>query len=75
MRTTSNDIVEILQVLGIEAVRKAVFKELRAVISFDGSYVNYRHMAVLCDSMTHRGHLMAVSRTYFNITTTPIMKI
>jgi DNA-directed RNA polymerase II subunit RPB1 len=41
-RTTSNDIVEIVQVLGIEAVRNALLKELKSVISFDGSYVNYR---------------------------------
>ena len=50
------------QVLGIEAVRKAVEKELHHVISFDGSYVNYRHLALLCDIMTCRGHLMAITR-------------
>ena len=48
--------------LGIEAVRKAVEKELHHVISFDGSYVNYRHLALLCDIMTCRGHLMAITR-------------
>lgn len=51
-----------LQVLGIEAVRKALEKEINHVISFDGSYVNYRHLALLCDIMTCRGHLMAVTR-------------
>lgn len=55
-----------LQVLGIEAVRKAVEKELHHVISFDGSYVNYRHLALLCDVMTARGHLMAVTRHGIN---------
>ncbi len=62
VRTTSNHIVEIFSVLGIEAVRKAVEKELHHVISFDGSYVNYRHLALLCDIMCCRGHLMAVTR-------------
>ncbi|XP_033117859.1 DNA-directed RNA polymerase II subunit RPB1-like [Anneissia japonica] len=62
VRTTSNDICEIFQVLGIEAVRKAVEKEMNHVISFDGSYVNYRHLALLCDVMTQRGHLMAITR-------------
>ena len=66
VRTTSNDIVEIFRVLGIEAVRKAVEKELHHVISFDGSYVNYRHLALLCDIMTSRGHLMAVTRHGIN---------
>lgn len=41
-RTTSNDLIEIIEVLGIEAVRLALLKELRSVIEFDGSYVNYR---------------------------------
>lgn len=54
VRTSSNDICEVFQVLGIEAVRKAVEKEMNHVISFDGSYVNYRHLALLCDVMTVR---------------------
>jgi len=65
-RTYSNDICEIFQVLGIEAVRKAVEKELFHVISFDGSYVNYRHLALLCDVMTAKGHLMAITRHGIN---------
>merc|ERR1719262_97228 len=50
-RTGSNDVVEIMQVLGVEAVRKSLLYELRRVISFDGSYVNYRHLATLSDVM------------------------
>lgn len=41
-RTTSNHLIEIISVLGIEAVRAALLKEVRNVIEFDGSYVNYR---------------------------------
>jgi len=41
-RTMSNDLVEIINDLGIEAVRQALLRELRNVIEFDGSYVNYR---------------------------------
>nr|AOE43178.1 RNA polymerase II largest subunit/RNA polymerase II core subunit [Rostrostelium ellipticum] len=74
-KTTSNDIVEIIQVLGIEAVRNALLKELRAVISFDGSYVNYRHLAILADVMTYRGHLMAITRHGINrVETGPLMR-
>ncbi|CAD6229869.1 unnamed protein product [Miscanthus lutarioriparius] len=65
-RTTSSHLTEVIEVLGIEAVRRALFDELRAVISFDGSYVNYRHLAVLCDTMTYRGHLMAITRHAIN---------
>lgn len=63
------------QVLGIEAVRKALERELYHVISFDGSYVNYRHLALLCDTMTCRGHLMAITRHGVNRQDTgPLMK-
>jgi len=65
-RTTSNNITEIFEALGIEAVRAALLRELRSVIEFDGSYVNYRHLAILCDVMTQAGHLMAISRHGIN---------
>jgi DNA-directed RNA polymerase II subunit RPB1 len=38
----SNDLIEIIQNLGVEACRQALLRELRNVIEFDGSYVNYR---------------------------------
>ena len=41
-RTVSNHLVETIDVLGIEAARGALLKEMRGVIEFDGSYVNYR---------------------------------
>jgi DNA-directed RNA polymerase II subunit RPB1 len=73
--TVSNDIVEILQVLGIEAGRQALLNELRAVISFDGSYVNYRHLALLCDTMCQKGFLMAITRHGINrVDRGPLMK-
>merc|ERR1719414_1943691 len=74
-RVQSNDIVEILGVLGIEATRKALLFHVRMVISFDGSYVNYRHLGTLCDVMTQRGHLMAITRHGVNRTNLgPLMK-
>lgn len=65
-RTYSNSCVEVFNVLGIEAARAAIMKELRNVIEFDGSYVNYRHLALLCDLMTQRGSLMAITRHGIN---------
>ncbi|XP_059480715.1 DNA-directed RNA polymerase II subunit RPB1 [Neocloeon triangulifer] len=66
VRTSSNDICEIFSVLGIEAVRKSVEKEMNAVLQFYGLYVNYRHLALLCDVMTAKGHLMAITRHGIN---------
>lgn len=51
-----------LKVLGIEAVRKSIEKEINTVLQFYGLYVNYRHLSLLCDVMTAKGHLMAISR-------------
>ncbi|WVZ51464.1 hypothetical protein U9M48_002610 [Paspalum notatum var. saurae] len=74
-RTRSNHLIEVIEVLGIEAVRQALLDELRAVISFDGSYVNYRHLSILCDTMTYRGHLMAITRHGINRNDTgPLMR-
>ena len=47
-------------------MRKGIEREMYHVISFDGSYVNYRHLALLCDIMTAKGHLMAITRHGIN---------
>jgi len=74
VRTVSNDICEILQVLGIEAVRASLLKEIREVMKAS-SYVNYRHIACLVDVMTHRGCLMAITRHGINrLETGPLMR-
>ena len=74
-RTTSNHLIEVIQVLGIEAVRNTLLKELRGVIEFDGSYVNYRHLAILVEVMTYRGHLMSITRHGINrVETGPLMR-
>ncbi len=65
-RTISNNILEIYDVFGIEAARQGLLNELRTVLSFDGSYVNYRHLAILVDTMTCRGSLTAMTRHGIN---------
>ncbi|KAJ1950344.1 DNA-directed RNA polymerase II core subunit rpo21, partial [Linderina macrospora] len=74
-RTYSNHPIEILEVLGIEAGRAAILKEVRNVIEFDGSYVNYRHLSLLVDLMTSRGILTAITRHGINRAETgPLMR-
>jgi DNA-directed RNA polymerase II subunit RPB1 len=65
-RTYSNHFVQVLEVFGIEATRSALMRELTQVLAFDGSYVNHRHLALLVDVMTSRGHLMAITRHGIN---------
>jgi DNA-directed RNA polymerase II subunit RPB1 len=65
-RTYTNRFTEVFEVLGIEATRAAILRELTQVLSFDGSYVNARHLGILCDVMTARGYVMAVTRHGIN---------
>lgn len=72
-RTMTNDIVEVFMVLGIEGVRCGLLNEIRKVISFDGSYVNYRHLACLVDFMTMHGYPISVDKHGFDITESGVL--
>lgn len=61
-RTIHNDINIIYETLGIEAARDAIIYEIQQVIEGGGSYVNYRHIALLADVMTNRGYIMSIDR-------------
>ena len=61
-RTYSNDLHEVQGVLGIEAARCLLFNEIRNVLSFDGSYVNDRHIWMVCNAMTRDGSLNGLTR-------------
>jgi intein/homing endonuclease len=65
-RTISNDIIEIFNVLGMEAARQCIYNELSEVLEFDGAYVNAHHMSLLCDRMTFSGKLISIFRHGIN---------
>jgi DNA-directed RNA polymerase II subunit RPB1 len=65
-RSFSNDIVEIYNVLGIEAARQAIYNELVDVIEFDGTYINYHHFSILCDRMTFTNKMISIFRHGIN---------
>ena len=65
-RTQTNRFDETMEVLGIEAAREILLRELVAVLSFDGSYVNHRHLSLLVDVMTWHGYLTPVTRHGIN---------
>lgn len=62
--TSSNQPMEVLQVLGIEAARLLLMMELRGCLG--EMAVNYRHLATLVDVMTFRGSLMSITRHGIN---------
>ena len=65
-RTFSNDIVEVFNVLGIEAARQAIYNEIVDVIEFDGVYINYHNFSVLCDRMTYSSKMISIFRHGIN---------
>ena len=58
--TTTNSIMETLQVLGIEAARAKIVTELQSVMN-DLS-IDPRHMALLADVMTYKGEVLGITR-------------
>jgi DNA-directed RNA polymerase beta' subunit len=65
-RTFSNNIIEVYDVFGIEAARQTIYNELAEVIEFDGTYINYHHMCMLCDRMTFTNKLISIFRHGIN---------
>jgi len=64
--TFSNDIIEIYNVLGVEAGRNILIEEMVDVIDHAGEYINLRHIELLCDVMTSRGELTSINRQGIN---------
>lgn len=65
-RTSTNHIMDIYKVLGIEATREAILKEIRLVFYYFEIYVNYRHTILLADVVTSGGKPMSISRNGIN---------
>ena len=61
-RTYTNDIIEIANVLGIEAGRNAIFRESANTLAEQGLIVDQRHLMLVSDMMTFSGTVRAVGR-------------
>ena len=62
INTHSNDIIEIFNVLGVEAGRQVLRDEIVSVVDHAGEYINIRHIELLCDVMTSKGELTSINR-------------
>ena len=69
-KTFTNDIHETLNVLGIEATREIIIREIIDVLQ---SQINRRHVGLLADVMTAQGYLVSVDRYGVNKTDTGIL--
>ena len=61
-RTSSNDIYEISEVLGVEAARQAIMDEVFKVIETQGLNVDIRHVMLVADTMTSSGEIKGITR-------------
>jgi len=61
-RTTTNDIHEIARVLGIEAAREAIVREIKTVLENSGLDVDTRHLMLVADIMTWTGSVRQIGR-------------
>ena len=62
VRTTTNNIHEIGEVLGIEAARQAIIDEAQKTLSEQGLSVDVRHIMLVADIMTSEGHVKSIGR-------------
>ncbi len=61
-RTTTNNILEIAEVLGIEAARNAIIYESKDTLEQQGLNVDIRHLMLVADIMTYNGVVEAIGR-------------
>ena len=65
-RCTSNDIWEVYELLGIEACAHVFYDQICAVVSFDGTYVDERHLILVVDTVMRNGTIMPLNRHGIN---------
>lgn len=61
-RTSTNDIMEIGRVLGIDAARNAIIQEIKKVLDAQDLTVDERHIMLIADAMTFLGDVKSVGR-------------
>ena len=61
-KTISNNVHEIARVLGIEAAREAIIREIKSVLEDSGLDVDIRHLMLVADLMTWTGSIRQIGR-------------
>ncbi|MBI5148654.1 DNA-directed RNA polymerase subunit A' [Candidatus Pacearchaeota archaeon] len=61
-RTTTNDVYEVYELLGIEAAREAMIKEIVKVITNQGLDIDERHIKLVVDAITYLGEIKGITR-------------
>jgi len=61
-RTTSNDVFEISNVLGIEAARQSIINEVNKITESQGLNIDVRHIMLIADTMSFAGAVKGITR-------------
>ncbi len=61
-RVYTNDVKEVERMLGIEAARNSLVRELKQVLDTQGLNVDIRHIMLLADAMTMNGQIKSIGR-------------
>jgi len=61
-KTTSNHIMEVEKVIGIEAARRCIIEEIQYTMASHGMTIDLRHMMLLADLMTFKGEVLGITR-------------
>ncbi|MGC8496616.1 MAG: DNA-directed RNA polymerase subunit A'' [Thermoplasmata archaeon] len=61
-KVVTNDIIEIYNVLGVEAARNAIMIEMNKTLADQGLFVDMRHLMLVSDMMTFEGNVEAIGR-------------
>lgn len=61
-KTTTNHVLEVYEVLGIEAARSSIIGEIDYTMSKHGMSVDPRHIQLLGDVMTYKGEVLGITR-------------
>ena len=65
-KTVCNSTDVIYKLYGIEAARAALVKEVDGTFTNGGSTINFHHVSVVCDLMTHSGSITSIDRHGLN---------
>lgn len=70
----SNDVYAILRTYGVEAARRSIINEMSSIFGAYGIGVDYRHLTVIADYMTHHGGYRPFNRTGIASKSSPLLK-
>ena len=62
LHTTTNHVLEVEEVLGVEAARTQIGSEIQNIMTAYGIGIDHRHLLLLSDVMTFKGEVLGITR-------------